>query len=271
MPAPDLALLTAAAREAGEIALGYWRRSPAAWEKEDGGGGPVSEADLAVNGMLAERLRNARPDYGWLSEESVDGAERLSRERVFIVDPIDGTRAFLAGEAGFAHALAVAERGRITAAVVHMPALGLTFSATGDGPALLNGAVLPRLPETVTEMPTILANAAAFAAENWPGGKPPFHRGYRPSLAHRLCLVAQGRFEGSLVLRDTFEWDVAAGALIAERAGAAVSDRFGRPLSFNAPRPVSAGVIAAVPAVHAALIGGLGRGGEPALPPQLRP
>ena len=109
MPERDLALLTDAAREAGRIAMRFWRRDPQVWDK-GGEHGPVTEADLAVNDMLKPMLLAARPDYGWLSEETPDNADRLSRDTVFIVDPIDGTRAFVAGEETLAHSLAVAHQ-----------------------------------------------------------------------------------------------------------------------------------------------------------------
>ena len=110
MPADDLSLLERAAREAGEIALRYWRRDPQVWDKADGAG-PVTEADLAVNAHLEQMLRAARPDYGWLSEESPDDPARLAAGHCFVIDPIDGTRAFIDGLAGFSHSLAIA-RGR---------------------------------------------------------------------------------------------------------------------------------------------------------------
>ena len=119
--APDLALLEQAAREAGAIALRFWRQSPQVWDKPDGAG-PVTEADLAVNAHLERLLRGARPDYGWLSEESPDDPARLAAEHCFIVDPIDGTRAFIDGQVGFSHALAVVRRGEPVAGVVHLPA-----------------------------------------------------------------------------------------------------------------------------------------------------
>ncbi|KRS10404.1 inositol monophosphatase, partial [Roseovarius atlanticus] len=110
MPATELDLLIAAARAAGEVACRYTGPEARVWDKP-GGAGPVTEADLAVNEVLFEQLRGARPDYGWLSEESADTPERLSRDRVFIVDPIDGTRSFIEGTRTWAHALAVVERG----------------------------------------------------------------------------------------------------------------------------------------------------------------
>ena len=117
MPARDLRLLQDAAREAGDIALRYWRQDPQAWDK-GGGAGPVSEADLAVNAHLETVFRAARPDYGWLSEESPDEPSRLDAAHCFIIDPIDGTRSFLDGQEGFSISLAIATGERITAAVV---------------------------------------------------------------------------------------------------------------------------------------------------------
>lgn len=252
MPVPedDLCLLVEAARAAGPVALAKWRRSPAVWEKPDGAG-PVTEADLAVDRLLAERLRAARPGYGWLSEESADDPEtRRRRDRLFIVDPIDGTRAFIAGEAHFAHALAVAEHGRVTAAVVFLPALDRLYAATAGGGATCNGAAIAAAPPPA-DAPRVLAGAAAFAPELWPGGVPTVRRSFRASLAWRLCLVAEGAFDAVLTPRPTWEWDIAAGALIAERAGASVSDGKGLPLAFNAADPRAPGLIAAPAALHA--------------------
>ena len=103
MPARDLDLLEETAREAGEIARSFWREDPQVWDK--GGDDPVSEADFAVDTHLKERLLAARPDYGWVSEETEDDMARLEADRVFIVDPIDGTRSFVAGEPTWAHSL----------------------------------------------------------------------------------------------------------------------------------------------------------------------
>ena len=118
MPGPDeldLALIAGAARAAGEIARGYWRKSPKVWDKGEGHG-PVTEADLAINGMLEARLRGARPGYGWLSEETPDTPDRLAARRVFVLDPLDGTRAFIEGDKTFAHSIAVIEDGAPVAA-----------------------------------------------------------------------------------------------------------------------------------------------------------
>jgi len=257
LPAPELALLIDAARAAGDIALRHWRRSPQVWDKGDDHG-PVTEADLAVNDMLATRLRQARPDYGWLSEETPDDTARLGCDRVFIIDPIDGTRSFIAGEETFAHSLALAERGQVIAAVVFLPALARLYSASVTGPAQCNGVLIHTSPVSDLAKANVLTTKASLDPAHWPNGLPVFQRSFRASLAYRLCLVAEGRHDAMLTFRDSWEWDIAAGSLIAARAGATVTDKSGCPLAFNAPRPQVAGVIVAPQALHTDILAHLG-------------
>lgn len=255
MPENDLTLLIDASQAAGEIAKRFWRNDPQAWEKE-AGAGPVTEADLAVNAMLEAELRAARPDYGWLSEESLDDPARLDQEMCFIIDPIDGTRAFIEGSDGFSHSLAIARGGRITAGVVFLPIREEIYTATETGPALRNGVPLaPNQSAPLTPQTTIITSAASFAPHHWRNDTPPeVTRTFRSSLAWRLCLVAEGRFDIALSLRPAWEWDIAAGALIAERAGVISSDRIGDALIFNRALPQSNGLITAQPALHRAML-----------------
>ncbi len=250
--ADDLALLVGAAAAAGAIALGHFRRDVEVWEKP--GEGPVTEADLAIDRMLRAELGAARPDYGWLSEESEGQHDRTSRERVFIVDPIDGTRAFIAGQEGWGPALAVAERGRVVAAVMHLPARGETFAAALGQGASLNGASIRASGRAMLEGAAALVTASQLKDELWPGGPPPVKRHFRPSLAWRLCLVGQGRFDLMVTLRPAYEWDIAAGSLIATEAGAVVTDGDGGALEFNRHPARAPGVIAAPEALHRALM-----------------
>ncbi len=252
MPAHDLALLTDAALAAGKIALRYWKNTPTVWDKADAS--PVTEADLAVNDMLMAQLRGARPGYGWLSEESPDDAARLECEHVFIIDPIDGTRAFIAGEKHFAHSLAVARHGVVTAAVVYLPALDRLYTVSKDGPALVDGQAMQASVKSLADDPNILTTKANLLPDHWQGDPPTFQRSFRASLAYRLALVGEGAFDGMLAFRDAWEWDIAAGSLIAERAGAVVSDCRGSALRFNSARAQSSGIIAAAPALHADLL-----------------
>jgi myo-inositol-1(or 4)-monophosphatase len=250
LPARDLALLTDAAREAGRIAMRYWRKNPQVWDK-GGEHGPVTEADLAVNDMLKARLLAARPDYGWLSEETPDNADRLAVDTLFIIDPIDGTRAFVAGEETWAHSLAVAHKGRVTAGVVYLPAIDRIYVASETSAPLRDGEVIRASGRDRLEGANILTTKANMVPEKWPGGVPEITRSFRASLAYRMCLAAEGRFDGMLTLRDAWEWDIAAGSLIAERAGAVVTDRMGRTLRFNSPGAMAEGVLALPPTPHA--------------------
>lgn len=253
MPAADLALLEAAAAAAADIARRHFAGARAAVEKP-GGHGPVTEADLEVDRMLRAELTAARPDYGWLSEESADGPARLGAERVFVVDPIDGTRAFVAGKPEWCHALAVVERGRPVAGVVCLPLLERTYAAAKGCGATCNGVPLAVNPRDALDGADLLIGRSQLKPERWPGGVPAATPHFRPALAYRVCLAAEGRFDATLSFRETWEWDVAAGAVIAGEAGAVVSGGAGEALRFNRPRPLLPGLIVAGPALHAAIL-----------------
>ena len=252
MPEPDLGLLTEAARAAGAVALSYWKNGPKAWDKSDSS--PVTEADLACNDLIHGILRRARPGYGWLSEETPDDTARLNTEHQFIIDPIDGTRAFIAGEQHFSHSLAVARNGRITAAVVYLPALDRLYTATETSPALCDGVPIQCSQKALADGVNVLTSKHSLDPAHWRSTPPVFKRSFRASLAYRLCLVAEGAFDGMITFQDAWEWDIAAGSLIAEKAGARVTDKHGAALRFNAPGAQSAGTLACAPALHAELM-----------------
>ena len=252
MPAADLPLLMDAARVAGRVATSYTGPVAARWDKP-GGAGPVTEADLAVNEVLSSTLRTARPDYGWLSEETEDDAARLDQDTVFIIDPIDGTRSFVEGARTWAISIAVAHRGQITAAAIYLPLRDKLYAAGVGQGAQLNGAALHVATAPMSRDSKVLAARPNFDSEHWTGDVPDVDRHYRPSLAYRLSLVGEGRFDGMLTLRPSWEWDIAAGALIVSEAGGTITDRAGLPLRFNNPHPTLNGVLAAGPALHGAL------------------
>lgn len=249
----DLALLVTAAHAAGEIARRHFGEGPSSWEKT-AGQGPVSEADLEIDAMLRALLTEARPEYGWLSEESVDDPARLHCKRIFIVDPIDGTRAFLAGQTGFSHALAIVEHGKPIAAVVHLPMMGLTYEAAKGRGAYLGDQRLKMTDNATPSGARVLATRPQMAPDYWPGGVPAIDRHFRPSLAWRLALVAEGKFDGMVNLRPTWHWDIAAGVLLVEEAGGVVTTGAGDDVLFNTPKPASDGVIAAGPGLHMGLL-----------------
>lgn len=257
MPATDLALILDAIRGAGEVAKRFAGRDARRWEKP-GGAGPVTEADIAVNDYLATALRGARPDYGWLSEETEDTAERLKRDTVFIVDPIDGTRSFMDGSRTWAHSVAVAKNGQVTAGAIYLPMRNLLYCAAKGKGAWLNNETLSVSSAQEVNSAEVLAARTMISPEHWPRGVPAFTRAHRPSLAYRLGLVGQGRFDAMITLRPTWEWDVAAGALIVEEANGRCSDRNGAALRFNNSEPRLNGMIAAGPGLHQGLLQALG-------------
>lgn len=231
----DLDLILAAAQEAGELALSAREGGLKIWSKD--GGSPVTDADLAVDALLKTQLMAARPDYGWLSEETADDPARLTTRRQFVVDPIDGTVAFMKGKPWFAVSIAVVEDGQPIAGVVHAPALDETYCATRDGPPLLNGAaIVPSITAELLDC-AMLGDAKMFAHPAWREPWPAMRVEARNSIAYRMCLVAAGAFDAAIALSPKSEWDLAAADLICRRAGAVAVDHKGRPFAYNRPIP----------------------------------
>jgi myo-inositol-1(or 4)-monophosphatase len=224
----ELALLKSAAAEAGRIAMGYFRNDPHVSWKE--GMSPVSEADFAANDYLLATLMAARPDYGWLSEETTDSTERLSKQRTFVVDPIDGTKAFIAGRDLWCVSVALVENGQTIAGVLDCPARGEVFTASRGGGGFLNGR---RLEMTDPSTPLRISGA-----KSWPRalehkvGIEPEPVGHIPSLAYRIAAMADNRFDGTFIKPDCHDWDIAAAELILSEAGGIMRDQTGGALSF---------------------------------------
>ena len=234
-PRDDLALITDAALSAGQSALQFFRSDFKRWEK-DGGAGPVTEADLTVDAELGSLLRAARPDYGWLSEES-NAKGWQDRSRIFVIDPIDGTRSFIEGSRTWAISIAVIENGHPIAAVVHLPAREMTYAAAIHAGATKNGDPIAASNASNAEEAHFLSAKVNFQPERW--AKPIIapRISFRSSLAYRMALVAEGRFDAMVTLRRTWDWDVAAGTLLVTEAGGNVRVPKGTAPSFgNAER-----------------------------------
>jgi myo-inositol-1(or 4)-monophosphatase len=234
------------AAEAGALALVRWQQDFARWEKSPGN--PVCDIDLEVNALLRERLWSLDPHAGWLSEETVDNAARLSCQRLWVVDPIDGTRDYLRGRPGWAVSIALVEHGAAIAGVLDAPARGERWRAVCGSGATRNDVAIRA------------GGRTRLAGARVPGDQLPKEDADltlvdRPnSIALRIGMVAADEADLVATLRWGFEWDVAAAALIAQEAGAAVTDAFGVPLAFNTPTAQAFGVLATAPGIHNAAI-----------------
>ncbi len=248
----DAALVAAAVRACGPLVREAFGRPVQTWSK--GAAGPVSEIDLACNALLEERLRTARPAYGWLSEESPDRSERLERARVFIVDPIDGTRAFLAGETDFCIAVAVVENGAPVAAAVYNPVLEEMFEAFRGGGARLNGAPIRASQHKTLEAAHLAGKPDFYADKRWATPWPALQLTHVSALAYRIALAAAGRLDAVVALGAKHDWDVAAAALLVEEAGGRITDPTGAALVYNTPAARLPGLVAAGPALHPLLL-----------------
>ena len=259
MPAPeaDLALLEEAVREAGHIARRFYGGEYKKWDKAKGSG-PVTEADLAVDAFLTDRLRSARLDYGWLSEETEDDPARLDARRVFIVDPIDGTLAFVKGRPHFTICACVVENGRPTAGVVYNPVTDECFRARTGGGAHLNGAPIFASARTLIEGCRLLGDKPMFSHPAWNNPPnvpwPPMEIEQRSSIAYRVALVASGQWDAMIALSAKHDWDLAAADIILTEAGGRLTTHRGDILRYNGAEAIQPSVVGAGAALHAELL-----------------
>lgn len=238
--------VAAAAREAGALALARFGGVFDAWEKSPGN--PVCEIDLAVDELLKVRLGAIDPDAGWLSEETVDNADRLARRRVWVVDPIDGTRDYVRGRPGWAVSIALVDGERPVLAVLDAPARGEHWHAVAGG-----GAWRDDQPITASAHAAIAG--ARVPADALPRADRVMVTVAKPnSIALRIAMVAAGEADLLATIRWGHEWDIAAATLIARESGAVVTDALGRKLRFNTPRGQAFGVLATAPALHEAAV-----------------
>ena len=239
--ARDGVLLTDTVREAGALALSLFRTELKNWIK--GASSPVSEADIAVNDLIAGRLRSATPDYGWLSEESADDEARLGKHLVWIVDPIDGTRAYLAGREDWCVSVALVAAGAPVVAAVFAPASGEFFFAQRGSGSWLNGAAIHATSGTELEFPRIAGPKPLIERLNRSGGEIALHPRIG-SLALRLCRVADGKLDAAFAGGQSRDWDLAAANLIVQEANGSMTGLSGDTILYNR-REVTHGVLVA--------------------------
>jgi myo-inositol-1(or 4)-monophosphatase len=244
-------LLSNAVREAGALALSRFRTPFKTWTKDQSS--PVSEVDIEVDVLLRERLAGYDPHYGWLSEETTDDPARLEAHRLWIVDPIDGTRGFIAGKPDWTVVAALVEDGRPISAAVYAPVDDQMFLAEAGGGATVNGVPIAASAGGALEGARI--NGAKRRLEALEKLVPSVQLIPRlNSLALRLARVAEGRFDIVFSAGNSHDWDLAASDLLVHEAGGVLTDFDGRQLVYNRPQPVHGALIAAGHERHAALL-----------------
>ncbi len=231
--------MTRAGREALRLAAAGFET----YTKQDKS--PVTSADLAVNQILRDSLSEAFPDDGWLSEETPDTSDRLDKKRVWIVDPIDGTRAFVRGVPEFSLSVALVENGLPIVAAVFNPATGEFFSAIrGQGLRVKRVPDAGRVPFMSPERPLALVNPWELRVGHFKALEPHLHCRPIGSIAYALALVAAGQADAAVTLDGGSEWDIAAGVLLIEASGGQVTTVSGHPYSFNHSNPRLQGTLA---------------------------
>ena len=234
------------AAEAGGIAASRCGTDYRKWEKVPGH--PVCEIDLEVDAFLRDRLGALDPEAGWLSEETLDDSDRIERRRLWVVDPIDGTRDYLRGRTGWCVSVALVEDRVPVLGVLAAPQRGELWTAERGRGSWRNGVALRVSPRA--ELP-----GARVPADSLPAVDADLVAVTKPnSIALRIAMVAAGEADLLATLRWGFEWDIAAAALVAEEAGATVSGALGQPLAFNTASGEAFGVLVATPGIHAAAV-----------------
>lgn len=229
--------------EAGRIALARSGEAFRRWEKVPGH--PVCDIDLEVDAFLRERLSTLDPEAGWLSEETLDASDRIERRRVWVVDPIDGTRDYLRGRPGWCVSVALVEDRVPLLGVLDAPARHEHWTAERGRGAWRNGHRIGVSDRTVFAGARVPADMLPKADRDLVAVAKP------NSIALRIAMVAAGEADLVATLRWGFEWDIAAAALIASEAGASVAGVLGQPLAFNTASGEAFGVLVSTPGIHA--------------------
>jgi myo-inositol-1(or 4)-monophosphatase len=246
--ADDLKVMRAAANAAGDIARKFFKTDLKQWDK--GKNDPVSEADIAIDQYLQQTLLEARPEYGWLSEETEDDAARLTKSFVWVVDPIDGTRAFLKGKPHFTICIAVVKDGKPQTAVVFNPITQEFFHAIDGAGAYLNGEPIRVSQTKALENCLMLGDEGMFKHPFWERPWPEMQIDTRNSVAYRMVLVAAGQHDAMLALNWKSDWDLAAADLIVREAGGYSTLHTGAELIYNLSEAKHRSIVAAGPALH---------------------
>lgn len=241
----------AAARAAGDIIRALYTTDSAVAYK--GKSNPVTVADWEANQRIHAILQGEFPDYGWLSEETTDSPARLSRRRVWVVDPMDGTKEFIQKIPEFAVSIALVEDGVPVLGVTYNPTERLFWAVRGQGAWCEGQRLHVSLTDRLADA-TILSSRSETKRGEWETFQTSFHARPTGSIAYKLSLVAHGKGDATFTLVPKNEWDICAGVLLVEEAGGMVTHLDGRPLTFNQPKTLLQGLVASNGLLHPQLL-----------------
>ncbi|MEK8024008.1 MAG: 3'(2'),5'-bisphosphate nucleotidase CysQ [Candidatus Hydrogenedentota bacterium] len=235
----ELAAATRAALAAGEITERYFGTDKLD-TRQKAPGHPVTVADIEANDAIQAILSREFPEDGWLSEETADSTDRLAKKRVWIIDPIDGTKEFISGVPEYVVSIGLAVGPEIVAGVVFQPTRKLLYRGSKNGGATLNDQPIA-LAASPAARPKIFVSRSETRRGQWKPHESRFDLDPCGSIAFKICRVAAGEADGVVTIEPRSEWDIAGAGAILEAAGGMLTTHNARPIPFNSARPVTLG------------------------------
>ncbi|HYC54836.1 MAG TPA: 3'(2'),5'-bisphosphate nucleotidase CysQ [Candidatus Binatia bacterium] len=239
----ELEVAIEAARAGGAIVRKYYKGEYAVHEKAPDN--PLTIADTEADAAIKQTVLGAFADDGWLSEETADTRDRLAKSRVWIVDPLDGTKEFTQHIPEFCVCVALVVDGVVQVGVSYNPAEDLLFAARRGAGTTLNGKPVRCTTQSDPGKAVVLASRSEDKRKEWDPYKPLMQVKLTGSVAYKFALIAAGEADATFSLTPKNEWDICAGTMLVEEAGGVVTDRYGKPLTFNNEKTLLPGLIAA--------------------------
>jgi myo-inositol-1(or 4)-monophosphatase len=247
----ELEIAIKAARAGGAIVRKYYQGSYEVHEKAPDN--PLTVADTEADEAIKQIVLENFPADGWLSEETRDSEDRLGKSRVWIVDPLDGTKEFTQHIPEFCVCVALAVDGVVEVGVSYNPVTEKLFAARRGAGTTLNGEPVRCTSKTELSQAVVLASRSEDKRGEWDPYKSLLRVRLTGSVAYKFALIAAGEADATFSLTPKNEWDICAGTLLVEEAGGVVTDRYGRPLTFNNRKTLLPGLIAASPGLYGAI------------------
>ena len=238
--------------EAGKLALKWFKKDPEQWEKDDGS--LVSKADIEINDLLNKLLKNKNPEFGWLSEENEDDKSRLNKKITFVVDPLDGTKAFLEGKREFSISIAIVKNGLPISGIIFSPSTGEMFEAEKNKGSWKNNKKIVISKYKKLEKCKMIAFKPMFSHPAWKKPWPKMNVENRNSIAYRMALVASGQYDAMMALNSKNDWDIAAGDLLISESGGIVTLHNNKKIIYNTENIKKPSVIGTNKFIHEKII-----------------